>query len=430
MTIIASDFKASPYWWEAAPVGEGTVNQPEGNYDVVVVGSGIAGLSAAVGLAEGGRKVLVCDAQGIGYGASTRNNGALVPFMFTKQYELQKKFGSKLGGEIAQIAVDAFDHALKLPERYAFDPMIKSYDRFFLATSEKARQKLADSARLQVESGVDLGWQPISKEELIERTGLTRYEGGVYVPKQLAMHPGLFTQGMAFACERAGVDLLAHCRVHKIERKSGQFICKTEKGDVRAQKVVIATGGYVKNEFRIVRRRIMSARLYMATTERLPDSLLEQVFPTPRQFVDSKINMTWIRPTPDGTRVMVGGRGGMMGNDAEKHAERLYQDMVQMVPDLDGVRLSHCWYGEIDFTYDFLPHMAEEDGIHYAVGYCGIGMTTGSYLGSMIANKILGHPSRIATDTLKFPSEPLPWIGRPYTRLGMEYMNVRDRLDI
>jgi glycine/D-amino acid oxidase-like deaminating enzyme len=428
MTIIAPNFKPSPYWWEAAPVGEGTVNEPSGNYDVIVIGSGIAGLSAAIGIAEGGRSVLVCDAQGIGYGASTRNNGALVPFMFSKQYELQKKFGTELGGEIAKIAVDAFEHALKLPERYGFDPLIKSYDRFFLATSEKARQKLAESARLQVASGVDLGWQPISKRELSERTGLTHYEGGVYVPKQLAMHPGLFTQGMASACARAGVDLLANCRVTKIERKAGHFICRTEKGDVGAQKVVIATGGYVKNEFRIVRKRIMSARLYMATTEPLPASLLKTIFPTPRQFVDSKINMTWIRPTPDGTRVMVGGRGGMMGNDPEKHAQKLYEDMVQMIPELAGAKFTHCWYGEIDFTYDFLPHMAEEDGIHYAVGYCGIGMTTGSYMGSMIANKILGHPTKIATDSLKFPSEPLPWIGRPYARVGMEYMNVLDRL--
>jgi glycine/D-amino acid oxidase-like deaminating enzyme len=430
MTIIAPGFKPSPYWWEAAPLGQGTITQPASSYDVVVIGSGIAGLSAALGLAEGGRSVLVCDAQGIGHGASTRNNGALVPFMFTKQYELQKRFGTKLGGDIAQIGIDAFDHALKLPQRYDFDPLIRSYDRFFLATSEKARRKLAESARLQVESGVDLGWQPISNEELIKRTGLTSYRGGVYVPNQLAMHPGLFTQGMAAACARAGVDLLANCRVTKIGRANGSFICRTERGDVRAEKVVIATGGYVGNEFRTVRSRIMSARLYMATTEALPEELLRKVFPTLRQFADSKANMSWIRPTPDGTRVMVGGRGGMMGNDPEKHAQKLYGDMVRMVPDLAGSRLTHCWYGEIDFTYDFLPHMAEDDGLHYAVGYCGIGMTMGSYMGSLIASRILGHPVRIATDRIRFPKEPLPRIGRPYTRIGMEYLNIRDRLDI
>ncbi|MGE5201890.1 MAG: FAD-dependent oxidoreductase, partial [Acidobacteriota bacterium] len=72
---FAADFKETPYWWDAAPPIRGEPRNPPGRADVVIVGSGITGLNAALVLARAGRSVAVLDAGDLGHGASTRNAG-------------------------------------------------------------------------------------------------------------------------------------------------------------------------------------------------------------------------------------------------------------------------------------------------------------------------------------------------------------------
>lgn len=433
MTNIASNFKPTPYWWEAAPPGTGTREAPEANYDALIIGSGVTGLSAALALAEAGRKVVVCDADTIGFGASSRNNGSIVPFGFLHQEQLEKKFGAERGAAIAKDQVSAFNHLLANPARYGFDPIIKSYDRYFLALTEKHRQHLAHDAELQAKRGVGLVWTPISNDELMKRTGLKGFHGGLHIPNSMAMHPGLYTQGLVKACVNAGVDLVGNCRVLKIERKDGHSIVHTRRGQVKARNVVAATNGYTGPENPQLQKRIYSARLYMAATEPVPADLMAKFFPDNRQFADSRLSMRWIRPSPDGTRLLIGGRGGMGGDDPEKHAETLHADMVDMIPQLAPLKLTHCWYGYIGFPHDFIPHIGEMDGIHYSAGYCGVGMCMGSYMGTRLGHKILGSdPSLSATamDSIRFPTIPLSPIRDFYTRLGVAWFNIRDWWDV
>jgi len=105
-----------------------------------------------------------------------------------------------------------------------------------------------------------------------------------------------------------------------------------------------------------------------------------------------------------------------------------------MVPALAGLKITHCWFGQIGFPRDFTPHLGEVDGVHYAAGYSGVGMCAGSYLGNRVANKILGKPaaeSVTALDRLKFPKIPGPSFFTPlYSRLGIEWYNLRDWWDL
>lgn len=432
MGNTTSNFKDTPYWWEAAPPGTGTRQNPDQSYDVVVVGSGVTGLNAALTLAEGGKKVVVCDAKTIGFGASSRNNGAIVPYHFIHQEDLEKKFGQKKGAAIAKEAVDAVDFLMAMPGKYGFDPMIRAFDRYFLANTKKHEVHLAHDADLATKRGVGLGWQPVTNDEVIRRTGIRGFSGGLYIPGALAMHPGLFVQGVAKACERAGVDLVANCRVTRVRRVNKEFAVETQKGTITARNVVAATDGYSGAEFPQLERRLLTARLYQAATEPLAPELMAKF--KDRLVCDAKFSMGWIRPTPDGTRMMVGGRGGMGGADAVKHAEILHADMVKFAPELASVKISHCWYGIIGFSHDFVPHIGEMDGIHYSAGYCGIGVAIGSYLGSRIGHKILGSDpslSSSALDGVKFPVGPVPRALRgAYMRAGLTWIGLRDWWDL
>jgi glycine/D-amino acid oxidase-like deaminating enzyme len=198
--------------------------------------------------------------------------------------------------------------------------------------------------------------------------------------------------------------------------------------------VISATNGYTSNENPALRKRLLSVRLYMAVTQPMPAEIRGKLFPTPRQFVDSKISMNWIRPSQDGGRLLIGGRGGMLGNDPVKHAQILHADMVKMIPELAPLKITHSWHGLIDFSHDFAPHIGQMDGIYYAAGYCGVGMALGTYLGTKLANKILGARGELAAtaiDSLKFPKEPMLGPFRDlYAQLGSKYMELRDWWDL
>jgi glycine/D-amino acid oxidase-like deaminating enzyme len=123
----------------------------------------------------------------------------------------------------------------------------------------------------------------------------------------------------------------------------------------------------------------------------------------------------------------------MMGEDPVKHAETLHADMVKMIPDLAPLKITHCWYGLTGFTHDFIPHIGEIEGIHFSVGYCGVGVPLGSYLGTRLGHKILGSgPELSATplDSVKFPTEPIPGMRDLYVRLGTAWLNFRDWWDL
>jgi glycine/D-amino acid oxidase-like deaminating enzyme len=433
MTVISTEFKSTPYWWEAAPPIDGTRDAPERVYDAVVIGSGVTGLSSALTLAEGGRKVLLLDAEKIGSGSSSRNNGSVVPFGFVHQELLEKRHGSELGAAVANVAVDAFNYLTALPERYGFDPMLKPYERFFLACTPGHYQHMAADAALQAERGIGLNWKPMERGEMERRTRVESYHGALHIENSMALHPGLYVNGLVQAAILAGVEMVGNCRVLGIKPGAGGQIVLTERGEVRAKNVIMSTNAYSDSGVAFLQRRIIPVRLYLSATEPVSPDLMRKYFPD-RQLADSKRSMSWIRPSPDGTRLLVGGRGGMMGNDPERHAAKLYGDMVRMVPELEGLKLTHCWYGRVGFAMDFNPHIGEVGGVHYAAAYAGVGLCFGTYLGSRLGNRILGKPAaecHTALDSLKFHRIPGPsFLNQIYSRLGVEWYNLRDWWDM
>jgi glycine/D-amino acid oxidase-like deaminating enzyme len=429
MSHIHPDFKATPYWWEAAPPNRGTREVPENSYDAVVVGSGVTGLNAALTLSAGGRKTAVLDAESIGSGASSRNNGVLLPFHFLLEDELKIKFGKTIASELVNCWKLAYEHAISMPVRYHFDPQLKSYERYYLALSAKQRHRLEHKVEVQKNSGIQ-GWKTLGSDELSLKTGLRSFCGGIEISSWPSMHPGVYMQGLARACVASGVDLVGHCRVLEIAKDGASFLVKTRLGSVRARNVVVATDGYTGKELPKIRKRLMSVRLYMAATEPMSEEMRKKFFPENRQFGTGNLSHTWVRPTPDGTRVLVGGRGGMMGNNPERHATALHADLVKLMPELAPLKITHCWYGLTGFAYDLIPHIGEIDGIHYVLGLAGIGMSVGGWLGSQVGHKILGATqgeSSFGLDSVRTPKEPIP--GQLYARLGVLWYATRDWWD-
>ena len=204
----------------------------------------------------------------------------------------------------------------------------------------------------------------------------------------------------------------------------------TARGRVEADQVLIATNGYTSALTPELRRRVVPVSSYIIATETLPPELPARLSPRGRMFVDGNRLLSYFRLSPDGTRVLFGGRLHLRTVDERTAAQGLYRRMVRVWPELRGFRITHAWKGCLAFTFDRLPHMGLLDGLHFAMGCNGSGVAMATYLGHQTALKILGRQNRPCPfEQLPFPTH-VAYRGRAWflPALGLWY-RILDGLD-
>ena len=154
-----------------------------------------------------------------------------------------------------------------------------------------------------------------------------------------------------------------------------------------------------------------------------------QLMPRDRVFSDTRRIVVYFRRSPDGRSLLFGGRVSVFESDPVKSLPALRQEMLRIFPQLEDVRISHTWMGFVGYTFDTLPHLGKEDGIYYAMGYCGSGICLASYLGNRLGLQLLGREEgACAFDKPHFQTRPLysvkPWFLAPSVR----YYQLLDRL--
>jgi glycine/D-amino acid oxidase-like deaminating enzyme len=176
-----------------------------------------------------------------------------------------------------------------------------------------------------------------------------------------------------------------------------------------------------------MRRRVIPVGSYIIATETIAPDLMKRLIPNGRMISDSRHVMNYYRPSPDGTRILFGGRASFRQVSAAAAAPRLHQMMTGVWPELANTRITHAWTGNVAFTFDFVPHIGTHDGVHYALGCQGSGVAMMSYLGHQVGLKLAGGANRpSAFDGLPFPTRPL-YSGNPWFLpiVGWSY-RVRD----
>ncbi len=412
--IFSGDFKETPYWWDLAPRPDVDDSAPPGSADVVVIGSGNVGLSAALTLSRRGRDVLVLDAEAAGYGASTRNSGYLGRTLWFKYGDMVKKIGRETAGLFAREATIGHDFTASLIRDEQIACFYRNTGRFIAAPSKKAYEKLERDLEMMKADGVPVEADMIPPDRLDEEVASRLYHGGQVLHGNGVIHAGLYHQGLLDRARGQGARIIGYCPVTGINREREGFVVNTPKGRVQARDVVVATNGYTEKALPWHRRRIVPVSAFNVVTEALDPALMTKVLPNGRPMIENRNSPLWLRPTEDGTRLLFGGTTGEMKGSLKTKAEQLHAEMLRVVPDLEGTRLTHCWSGQVAFPFDFLPHNGFENGIHYAMGWCASGVPMGTYLGHKTALRILGDPDH-RTPLTDRPFRSMPFYnGNPW----------------
>jgi glycine/D-amino acid oxidase-like deaminating enzyme len=427
--IFAPDFTATPYWWEAArPTAEGGSPLPA-TADVAVVGSGYAGLSAALELVRGGVRVVVLDQRELGGGASTINGG-FVSGGTKLPDDLAQRFGAARARAIFEAADESVVHVEALIEREAIACHYAQAGRFIGAHSPRHYAWLARRADVLTRTtGTRCEMVPRARQH--EEIASAFYHGGLVLDRAGALHPALFHAGLLAAVRRAGAILCPRTTVRAIVRTGRGFAVETSAGRLAATEVVVATNGYTGPATPYLQRRVIPVASHMIATEELPASTAGALIPRGRLVSDTKRILYYFRLSPDGHRLLFGGRASFRAIDPRASAVRLYEFMCGVFPQLRGVRLTHAWLGNVAFTFDRLPHMGVHEGVYYCLGCNGTGVAMATYLGHRTALRVLGAPAPACPfDGLPFPTRPLyrgsPW----FLPVVGAYYRLRDRFEL
>lgn len=422
--------KHDPYWWEdLQDHGGETLPDVPRRTDVAIVGSGVTGLHAALHAARQGREVTVLDAGRLGCGASTRNNGMVVPYLRKSPTELKQALGADAGRQVSRSAIEAFAFLVRFIAEEGLDCGLERNERYLVADTPQQHAHLCELVHEFEAEEIPTGFAPLSRNELEERTGLRGFDGGLLTQDLYALHPGRYVDGLIRLGRNAGVTFLPHTAVLALSKVEEGIVVHTARGDLHARSVAVATNGYSSALLPWLQRRLIPVPAFMAATAPLDPAMAARLFPAPRSFTTCERNPTWIRSSPDRTRILFGARTGYSDGSLAAKAERMRADAGRVLPELRDIEISHCWQGTMAFTFDGLPHLGDVDGIHYAAGFCGVGLTMGSWLGQRLGMLLAGHAIAKTPFQEDFPARFFyrgwPW----FLPLMIRHMNIRDRLD-
>ena len=398
--------------------------------DVAIVGGGLAGLSAAIELADRGRSVALLEAREVGWGASGRNGGQALAGLACDQAEIESQLGLEEARRVWAMTLEALDLIRERCERFGIDC---DWQAGYLAVAESERKAKALRQwhdHMATVYGFHTRW--IEPAELPGWIDSPRFHSGVHETLSGHLHPLKYTLGLADAAARLGV------RVHEdtpVERLStgARPVLHTPKGNVRASQVLLAGNVYLQGLAPQLEARIMPVGTYIVCSRPLGSETVRKLIPSRSAVCDTNFVLDYFRPTAD-ERMLYGGRVSYSTRTPPDLARSLQQRMAHTFPALRDTPVEFAWGGFVDISMnrapDFgrLPHSG--NNIYYLQGFSGHGLALTGLAGRLVAEAMAGDAARFDTFA-RLRHRPFPggrWLRTPALVLGMAYYRLRDAL--
>jgi len=372
--------------------------------EVVIIGGGFTGLSAALHLAECGVKAVILEAETPGWGASGRNGGQVNPGLSVDPDQILKDFGEEMGNRMINLSGGAADLVFSLIEKHKIDcdPVRTGWVR----PAHNAKSEKLLKSRTAQWSRYGSPMRMLDRDELTHVLGSTMYEhGGSIDIRGGNIHPLNYVLGLTKAALDSGVEIYGHSRAVNFTKQAGKYVLNTEHGSVTAKKVLLGTNGYTDGLTPPLAQTIVPVRSTQVATKPLSNNIAKSILPECQAPSDTQRLLLYFRKDAAG-RFIMGGRGSYGEQSTAKNQEALRKVSVKMFPQLEDVEWEYAWGGFIAMTTDHYPHLNKlDDGIVAGLGYNGRGVAMATAMGKVMADWAYG----IAENKLDFPvTKPSP----------------------
>lgn len=396
------------------------------NVDVVIVGAGFTGLYTALRLAEAGKSVAIIEASRIGWGASGRNGGQIIPGFSCDMPPFEAALGRDGAQQVWRLVQQAAAEIRQRIARHQIDCDLTE-GHLWAAVQQRRVRILTD---WQEEASSKWGYHQlefIPKSQLPEHIGSQRYQAALLDRQGGHLHPLRYILGLARAAEALGVRIFEQSKATGYQTSSDSVRVQSAHGQISASKLVLACNAYIDRLDPRLQSKILPVGSYMIATQTLPDSVARQLLPTGHAVSDNQFVLDYFRLSKD-RRLLFGGKCSYTGRTPRNLTEGLRQDMLKVFPQLAKAKIDFTWGGHIDISMPRTPDFGQRGNVYWAQGFSGHGIVPTCVAGRVLAEAIAGDNSHLKLFTaLKNPVFPGgATLAALFQVASMSYYRLRD----
>ncbi len=417
--------------WEATAVPSTAWPALKGELtaDIAIVGGGYTGCAAALAAASNGARVVLLESEDIGWGASGRTGGQVIPGLKYDPDELEAMFGPELGPRVVAAIGSVGDEVFGLIDKHGIE--CEATRKGWLQPAISART--LDIVKRRCDQWARRG-APVTfvdRTRIGELIGTGRYLGGWEDRRAGQVQPLSFNRGLAAAAGRAGAEIYVRSPARQMVKDGNRWLLRGDSGAVKASAVILGANGYTDGLWPGLSRTVVPMISMQAATDPLPAELGGRILPQGHCASDTR-RLLWYYRRDAAGRLLMGGRAPFREDLGPADAINLRAAVDSLFPWLRDVPFTYHWGGRVAMTKDHLPHLHQlAPGVWTALGYNGRGVGLAPMLGRYLAELIAGK----RPDDIPFPVTAMqPIFGYPFTRTIaralIRYYRLRDQLEV
>ena len=354
--------------------------------DVAIVGGGITGLSAALHLAQQGVTCCVLEAKDIGYGGSGRNVGLVNAGLWLQPKNIANEIGEAASERLHRAFGAGPGLVFSLIEQHNMDVWSKRNGTLHLAHSTAGMRQL--ERRYQQLQNMTASVRLLDKTHTQQLTGDRRYQGALQDLRAGTIQPLEYVCGLAQAASAQGAHIFSQSPAHGVEHYRRQWRIKTVRGEVVADKVIIASNAYTDCLWPKLDRSIVPIHYFQCASEPMDAATSTEILSQNHGCWDTKKLMMSMRKNRDNRLILgsIGAANGARDLLLRGWAQRMYK---RHFPQHKALQWQHCWHGKIAFTSNRIPCLYRlSPGIVACIGYNGRGIASGTVCGKAMADAL------------------------------------------
>jgi gamma-glutamylputrescine oxidase len=403
--------------------------------DVAIVGGGLAGLSAAIELADRGYSVVLLEARQVGWGASGRNGGQVIAGLACDPTIVEGQLGLEDARRTWAMTLEAIELIARRRQRFEIDCDWRPGHLSLATSARKAGELRVWHERMQRVYGHATEW--IEPDQMARWIDSSRFHSGVFDATGGHLHPLKYSLGLARAAAGLGVHIHEESTVTGLQ-PGAMVRLRTAQGSVRAPHVLLAGNVYLNGLAPSIEYRIMPVGTYIAASRTLEPALADALIPSHAAVSDTNFVLDYFRTTAD-HRMLYGGRVSYSTTTPMRLAGGLQRRMARTFPKLRATAIDYAWGGFVDISMNRAPDFgrlpetgapAAHANVYYLQGFSGHGLALTGLAGKLVAEAIAGTAERFDTFA-RIRHRPFPG-GRlmrlPALVAGMAYYRLRDML--
>lgn len=359
---------------------------------VCIIGGGFAGLNTALGLAERGvQGVVLLEAAEIAHGASGRNGGFVFGGFSRGEDALLRELGPRRAKALYTGTLDAVELIRHRIREHGIDCDVTEAGVIW---ANWFRDPEVLRARQRMLAGYyDVDWEWLPHATLRDMLHTERYSEALFERQGFHFHPLKYAVGLAERASACGVAVHERSPAVSLDRVGAKWRVRTPQGELEADQVVLACGGYLAGLRAKVDAGVMPIATYVMVTEPL-GTRMDEVMSTRAAVYDTRFAFDYYRPLPD-SRLLWGGRISVLDRSPDAVTRLLYRDLLKVFPQLDGIHIDHAWSGLMSYARHQMPQVGRIDkGLWLAQAFGGHGVAPTTFAGEVVASAIAEGDTR------------------------------------